>query len=130
MGLLNEKDQKIVGERLSKLARPVTLAVFTQEFECEMCRQTRELVEEIAAISGAKVNVEVYDLVKDKATADAMGIDKIPAIAVLGPSADDRGIRFYGIPAGTSSPLSWRRWTWWPAGIRASPPLPRRSSRP
>jgi len=100
MSLLSEKDAKIVGERLSRLPRTVTLSLFTQEFECELCRQTRELLEELAAISGGKVAVEVFDFVRDKAKADALGIDKIPAIAVQGPEGDDHGIRFFGIPAG------------------------------
>jgi len=44
--------------------------------------------------------VEVHDFVKDKAAADALGIDKIPAIAILGGNGEDRRIRFFGIPAG------------------------------
>ncbi len=100
MGLLNEKDAKVVGDRLGKLPRPVTLAVFTQEFECSFCKETRELMEELAALSTGKVTVEVYDLVRDKAKADALRIDKIPAVAVLGPGGEDRKIRFFGIPAG------------------------------
>jgi glutaredoxin-like protein len=100
MGLLSEKDSKVVGERLAHLPRPVTLALFTQEFECGLCRETRELLQELTAVSSGKIVLEVYDFVQDKAKADAMGIDKIPAIAVLGPGAEDRGIRFYGIPAG------------------------------
>jgi glutaredoxin-like protein len=51
-------------------------------------------------LSAGKVTVELYDLVKDKAKADAMGIDKIPAVAVLGGKGEDHGIRFFGIPAG------------------------------
>ena len=100
MALLNEKDAKIVGDRLSKLPRAVTLAVFTQEFECALCKETRELMEEVAGISGGKITVEVYDLVRDKGRADTLGIDKIPAVAVLGPGGEDRKIRFFGIPAG------------------------------
>ncbi len=100
MALLNEKDAKAVRERLGKLASPVTIVMFTQEFECEYCRQTRDLVEELAGLSDGKVAVEVYDLVRDKARADALGIDKIPALAILGGNGEDRGIRFYGIPAG------------------------------
>jgi glutaredoxin-like protein len=100
MALLNEKDARTLAARLSKLANPVTLAMFTQEFECEYCRQTRELVEELAALSGGKVKVDVYDFVRDKAKADALGIDKIPALAILGAKQQDKGIRFYGIPAG------------------------------
>ena len=100
MGLLSEKDAKVVGDRISKLPRPVTLAVFTQEFECSLCKETRELMEELAGLSAGKVSVEVYDLVRDKAKADALRIDKIPAVAVLGPAGEDHGIRFFGIPAG------------------------------
>ncbi len=100
MALIGEKDAKIVSERLSKLASPVVLAVFTQEFECEYCTQTRELVEQVAQLSGGKVKAEVWDLLRDKERADALKIDKIPAIAVLGPNGEDRGLRFFGIPAG------------------------------
>jgi glutaredoxin-like protein len=100
MSLLNEKDAKIVETRLSKLTRPVSLVMVTQEFECEYCKQTRELVQEIAGNSEGRVTVEVLDLLADKARADALGIDKIPAIAVLGPKGEDYGIRFFGIPAG------------------------------
>ena len=100
MGLLNEKDARVVGERLSRLPRTVTLVTFTQEFECSLCRETRELLEEVAALSAGKISLEVRDFVQDKGRADALGIDKIPAIAVLGPGGEDRGIRFYGIPAG------------------------------
>jgi glutaredoxin-like protein len=100
MAFLSEKDAKVVGDRLGKLQRPVTLAVFTQEFECDYCRETRQLAEELAALSGGKLKAEVYDFVKDKAIADTLGIDKIPAVAVLGGDREDRRIRFFGIPAG------------------------------
>ena len=45
-----------------------------------------------------KVSVEVFDFVEDKALADSLGIDKVPAIAVVG--AKDYGIRMFGIPSG------------------------------
>jgi hypothetical protein len=41
MALINEKDAKVVAGRLEKLAGPVRLVVFTQEFECAYCRETR-----------------------------------------------------------------------------------------
>ncbi len=100
MGFLSEKDAKAVGERLRALPGRVTLAVFTQEMECDYCKETRELVQELAALSAGKLAVDVYDLVKDKGKADSLGIDKIPAIAVLGAGGTDRRIRFFGIPAG------------------------------
>jgi glutaredoxin-like protein len=100
MAMIKEKDAKAVQDRLAKLAGPVTLAVFTQEFECDLCRETRELAEEVAGLSGGRVKTEVYDLVRDKAKADSLGVDKIPAIAVLGGKGEDHGLRFFGIPAG------------------------------
>jgi glutaredoxin-like protein len=97
MPLLNEQIRKEVGAMLADVKNPVTFKVFTQEFECQYCTETRELVSEVAALS-PKLSVEVYDFVKDKAVADGLGIDKIPAVAIVG--AKDYGIRLYGIPAG------------------------------
>lgn len=100
MGLLSEKDAKTVGERLSKLPRSITMALFTSEQECALCPQTRELLEELAALSGGTVALEVYDLERDREKADAWGIDKVPAITVRTEGSDGHGIRFFGIPAG------------------------------
>jgi len=97
MALLNEKIRKEVKSMLADVSNPVTFKVFTQEFECEYCKETRELIEEVAALSES-LSVEVYDFVKDKALADTLGIDKLPAVAIVG--AKDYGIRLYGIPAG------------------------------
>ncbi len=100
MAFLTEKDAKVVGDKLGSLPKPITLSVFTQELECDYCRETRQLAEELAGLSGGKLKVEVHDFVQDKAKADALGIDKIPAVAVLGGNGEDHGIRLYGIPAG------------------------------
>jgi glutaredoxin-like protein len=100
MALLNEKDAKIVHERLSQMAGNVKLALFTQESECDYCGQTQELVDELAGLSSGKLTVEIHDLVKDSVRAESLHIDKAPALAVLGPADEDRGLRFFGIPAG------------------------------
>jgi glutaredoxin-like protein len=97
MAFLDDKLAQQVRAALADLPATVTLKVFTQEMECAYCKETRELVEEVAAQS-TQVKVEVYDFEKDKAVADSLGIDKIPAVAVVG--AKDYGIRLYGIPAG------------------------------
>jgi glutaredoxin-like protein len=100
MALIGEKDAQLVAGRLTGLKGPVTLAVFSQEFECEYCTQTRELAQELARLSGGTVKTEVYDLVRDAEKASALKVDKIPAVVVLGGDGTDRGIRFFGIPAG------------------------------
>jgi len=84
-------------ELAGKLQNPVKLVVFTQEYECPFCMQTRSLIEELAGLSD-KINVEVYDFVADADKAKAYGVDKVPAVAVVG--VKDYGLRFYGLPYG------------------------------
>jgi glutaredoxin-like protein len=97
MPLLNEEVKEQVKQQLADLAGPVRLVMFTQEFECQYCAETRQLVGEVAELS-EQIAVEVYDFVEDKDRADELGVDKIPAVAVIG--EEDYGIRFYGIPSG------------------------------
>jgi alkyl hydroperoxide reductase subunit AhpF len=97
MTFLNEQIRKDVQTMLADVKAPVVFKVFTQELECEYCTETRELVEEVAALSD-KLSVEVHDLDKDQAVAESLGIDKVPAIAIIGKK--DYGIRMFGIPSG------------------------------
>jgi len=97
MPLISERDREQIRRLFEQLESPVSLVMFTQETECEYCAETRQLVEEIAELS-PKVKAEIHDFIKDKAEADKYGIDKIPAIAIIG--AKDYGIRYYGIPSG------------------------------
>lgn len=97
MALLNAEIRKDVKAALADVKQPVVFKVFTQEIECQYCKETRELVQEVSALSD-NVSVEVYDLVKDQAVAESLGIDKVPAIAVIGKK--DYGIRMFGIPSG------------------------------
>jgi alkyl hydroperoxide reductase subunit AhpF len=105
MPLLDESTRNEVQKVLEELDQPVRLMMFTQGHggvpECKTCAEDRELAEEIASLSG-KIRLEVRDIVADAALAEQMHIDKIPALAVLndGPSPQDYGIRFFGIPAG------------------------------
>ncbi len=97
MGMLGNGDREEVREQLADLNKPVRLVMFTQAIECEFCEQTRELVEEVASLSG-DVEAIIYDFIADEDKAEKYAIDKIPAIAVLGEK--DYGVRLYGIPAG------------------------------
>ena len=97
MPLLNAQIRKDVQAALADVEQPVIFKVFSQEIECQYCKETRELVEEVAALSD-KLSVEVYDFVKDGAIAESLGIDKVPAVAVVGKK--DYGIRMFGIPSG------------------------------
>jgi len=96
--MIPEERRKYLAEELArKLLNPVRLVVFTQEYECPYCAQTRGLLGELAGLSD-KLSVEVYDFVADADEARAYGVDKVPAVAIIG--AKDYGLRFYGLPYG------------------------------
>jgi len=101
MALLKEEDRQHLIKEFEALQDPVKLVNFTQEIECEYCRETRMIAEEVAELSDA-ISLEVYDFVADKEIAEAYGIDKIPATVVMrgGDEPKDYGIRYFGIPSG------------------------------
>lgn len=98
MALISDKDKDFITEKFAdRLRSDVTVLFFTQEHECMYCRETREFVEELTALSD-KLHLETYDLVNDAEVAGAHGIDKIPAIKLIGEV--DHGVRFFGMPMG------------------------------
>jgi glutaredoxin-like protein len=97
MGIISEKDR----EQLIKILKPITnnirIVMFTQEFECNYCKMTREILDEISGFSD-RIVLETHDFVKEADLAKSYGVDKIPATILIGDR--DYGIRFYGVPAG------------------------------
>jgi glutaredoxin-like protein len=93
----------------TELAGAVRLLYFAQEpsrlvlpggpsdTDCTFCRETRVLLQEVAALSH-KISLTEFDFQSDKASAAEYRIDKVPAIVVQ--AEKDAGIRFYGIPSG------------------------------
>jgi len=97
MPLLKEADREILRQEFAALKNPVKLVMFTQTLECQFCAETRQICEEVAALSD-QITLEVYNFVTDAEAVKAYQVDKIPAIAIVGDK--DYGIRFYGIPSG------------------------------
>lgn len=97
MALLKEKDKEALKKTFDSFLPDVTLVMFTQETECETCRIARELVEELGGVSG-KVRAQVHDFVRDAELAQRYGVDKIPAILVMGNGS--ARVRFFGVPGG------------------------------
>lgn len=95
--MLSDNEKNILKKKFESLEGSVELIVFTQEPECQFCKETRELTVELGSLS-PKLKTRVFDLVKDDAEAKKYNIKKIPAIAIIGDS--DYGIRYYGIPSG------------------------------
>jgi glutaredoxin-like protein len=95
--MLKDEDREEVRKQLEGLANSVQLVMFTQTIECEFCEDTRALVEEVASLAD-KLEAVIYNFITDGDKAEEYGVDKIPAIAVVGER--DYGVRLYGIPAG------------------------------
>ena len=97
MPLLSESDREVVKKEFSGLSGKVKIINFTQEFECDYCKQTNAAIREIAPLSD-KISVETYNFILDKEMAEKFKIDKLPATIVMG--EQDYGIRFFGMPSG------------------------------
>lgn len=97
MALLDAHTQEEVRRLLADLKNPVRLLVFIQNLDCMYCRETQQLIEEVASLSD-QVSMEVYNRVTDREVAERYGIDKTPAIVIEGDQ--DYGIRYFGIPSG------------------------------
>lgn len=98
MSLISDEHKEHARNQLAEsLVNPVRIVMFTQEMECQFCAQTKQLITELAALN-EKIQAEVHDFVADAELAKQYGIDKVPAIVVLGEK--DYGIRIYGLPYG------------------------------
>ena len=93
----DDKKELLRNDFKEKMEGPVKIVMFTQEIECGSCSNTRDLVQELATLND-KISVEVYDFLVDAAKAKEYGIDKIPALAIIGKK--DYGVRIYGLPYG------------------------------
>jgi len=91
------KKELLKNDFKEELVDPVKIVMFTQEIECRFCSDTRKLVQDLATLND-KLTVEIYDFVADSVKAKEYGINKIPAIAIIGKK--DYGVRIYGIPYG------------------------------
>jgi len=93
----DEQKEHIKSQLAENIVNPVRVIVFTQEMECKFCAETKQLMIELAALND-KIKVEVHDFLADSQMAKEYGVDKIPALVIMGEK--DYGIRFYGLPYG------------------------------
>ncbi len=101
--LLNDEIGQQVKKVFQQLNRPVAVLFFGQQDNCEYCDDTRQLLEEVCALSDL-LHLSVYDLEKDASLAGQYHVDKTPLTVLAGLDEGvitDYGIRFAGIPAGS-----------------------------
>jgi alkyl hydroperoxide reductase subunit AhpF len=103
MALLSDEDLKHLQATFADLKSPVRLVFFTQTLNCETCEVAGQVLDEVKRIND-KIIVEEHNFLLEKDEASGYGIDRVPAIAVLGHDGDgqakDYGIRFFGAPHG------------------------------
>ena len=99
MPMFDDDTKSKIKEMLEEMINDVNVVYFTQEYECETCKDTRIFLEELSMLSN-KIKLNIYDFEKDNDKAKSMEIDKIPAIALLDSRNFDPGVRFYGLPGG------------------------------
>ena len=115
------KDQEFLREKFAhELTRPVKIDFFTQKETsifvpgrqpCQYCKPTRQMLEEIAALSDfISLRQHIFD--EDREAVARYGIDKIPAIVLHprdaaparpgGPprAGQGRWLKYYGFPGG------------------------------
>jgi glutaredoxin-like protein len=103
MGLISDVDQQRLRETFAEMNHPVRLVFFTQTLGCDTCLQTRQILDELPPLSD-KITIEEVNFVLEADKAAQYGIDRVPAIAVVGRgeagAERDSKIRFLGTPAG------------------------------
>lgn len=101
--MLSPGDQEWLREAFGAMTRPVRLLFFTQAVDCETCPITRQILDEVQALSD-KITIEEINPVLDVEKAKQYGIDCVPAIAVAYEgnegAIEDTHMRFLGAPSG------------------------------
>ena len=85
-----------------QLVNPVEVMFFDSQDNCEHCDDTRQLVEEVIAISD-KLHLSSYDLKEHAELAEQYHVSMAPGLVIAAKDDDqitDYGIRFAGIPSG------------------------------
>lgn len=98
MPLLSPADQDKLREAFDEMTSPVRVLFFTQTLDCETCLQTRQILDELPPLS-SRITIEEVNFVLEKEKAEQYGIDRVPALALVGEASDSR-IRFLGAPSG------------------------------
>ena len=106
MALLSREDADFLRKHFeAHLVDDVTIDYFTQResklvipgIECMFCKETRQLLEEVADLS-PKITVNIHDFVTEEEAAKAASIDRIPAFTLKGKAKG--AVRYFGIPSG------------------------------
>src|SRR5262245_45640132 len=105
--MISPSDQQYIRDLFAeRLTDDVTIELFTERRspilvpggeECQYCEETRQLLEEVAALS-ERIKLVVHDVKDEPDVMRERGIEQVPAIVFSGKVMGT--MRFFGIPAG------------------------------
>jgi alkyl hydroperoxide reductase subunit AhpF len=107
MALLSDEVQAEIKKIFEQLTGDVRLLFFTQrdsplivpgQEDCPTCKDTRTLLEEVAALSD-KLHLEVHEISAGDETAREHGIERVPALVLTADGVKGK-LRYFGLPSG------------------------------
>ena len=99
MPIFNEDTKNQLVDLIGEIPEKVNVLFFTSEKKCRSCRDTQQYITEFSELN-ENIDLTVYDQERDNEKIDEFQIERFPAIVILDKSGIDRGVKFYGIPAG------------------------------
>ena len=100
--LLNDEITGQIKQIFGQLKEPVQILFFASKDQCDLCNETRALLEEVVALD-ARLGVSAYDLQADADVAKKFNVDRAPGIVIAAKNDSqimDYGIQYSGIPSG------------------------------
>jgi glutaredoxin-like protein len=96
--LLHDNDASLMKQLFgSKLTNEVKIILFTTERGCQFCKETEQLLKEVA-MQSSKIRIEVLNIDRDKEIAKQFGVEAIPATVIL--CKNGARLYFFGMPSG------------------------------
>ena len=103
MSLISPSDQERLRDVFREMPRAVKLLFFTQTLGCDTCLETKQILDELPALSD-KITIEEVNFILEPEKATEYDVDRVPAVAIVGQTETgeprDSKIRFLGAPAG------------------------------
>jgi glutaredoxin-like protein len=100
--VINDQLARQVTDVFMGMQEPVQLLYFGSQDNCEYCSETKQLLEEVTALSD-RLDLSIYDIQQDVEMASKFNVTNTPAIVIAaknGSTVTDLGVQYSGIPSG------------------------------
>jgi glutaredoxin-like protein len=100
--ILDQKITEQIDTVFAGMRDTVQLLYFGRQDNCDYCAETKQLLEEVAAIND-KIELSVYDIQENPDVAQKYNVTNTPGIVIAakdGAEITDLGVQYSGIPSG------------------------------